>query len=105
VKSSSSAHRNRISTRKKVLKTSPGDASLAERKGRLRDPEAASAGKENFIPQHVQNVVRKQRCPLNPEETNQYIAGNVSKNRNNMQRYYGKTQKNISEKENTQKVN
>jgi hypothetical protein len=104
VKSSSSAHRNRISTRKKDLKTNPEDASLAERKGRLKDPEAASAGRENFIQQHVLNAVRKQRCPSNPEETNQYIAGNVIKNRDNKHRNYGKAQKNISKEEDTQKV-
>ncbi len=91
MKSSSSARRNRISIRKKVLKTNPEDASLADRKGRLKDREAASAGKENFIQQHVLNAVRKQRCPSNQEVTDQYIAGNVIKNRDNVHRNYGKT--------------
>jgi hypothetical protein len=86
------------------LKTNPDDVSLAERKERLKDPEAASAGKENSIQQHVPNVVRKQKCHSNQEETDQYIAGNVIKNRDNMHRNYGKTQKNISEEEDTQKV-
>ena len=77
VKSFSSLFRNRSSTGKKALATSPRDANRADRKRSLRDPLSEEVDQENSLQLHALTAGRVQRFLLNPKRIDQSIAENA----------------------------